>query len=210
VITIPTALIKKPILILLVAGLLLPLRADECLLNGDFSEGLSHWYGDGELASDVAKELAKKNDPLASAPSAALNPGIVIHLKSSRWSKLTQEFTTNNLKMSLKVNYTLSPDCSFSAKSDYYSDVFTAVGLNGYVTRRLSPGNWAVILTDLGTLWCYYFACQPDKNSSESQTFKADSGGAADTMKTEFHKTITVAFPPGRGNVTVNLISLKN
>jgi len=203
-----STVMKKLLIACLILISLFPLKADEWLQNGDFSDGLSHWYGDGQLASDLAKSTS---DPLAPTPSTPIANGIVLQLKPDRWSKMTQEFTTDTLKMTLTVNYTLSSDCAFSDKADFYHDIFASLGFRGYGPRSVSPGEWTVILSDLGTKWCYYFRTQPNKDANAaSQTFQANYSQAGENMKPALHKTITVGFPPGRGNVTITLISLKN
>lgn len=183
----------------------LPLHADEWLQNGDFSDGLTHWYGDGQLAS----ELAKNDDPLASSTAAAPQ-GVVVQLKPNRWSKLSQEFTTDTLKMSLTIKYTPSADCVFSDKADYYHNIFDSLGMGAYSPRSVPIGSWAVVMTDLGTGWCYYFSHPFDKAASGSQTFQANASAANDNMKPALHKTVTLAFPPGKGSVTVTYVSLKD
>jgi len=192
----------------------LPLRADEWLQNGNFSEGLSHWYGDGEMAADAAKRAKEQSDPLSTAPPPSIvdNPGVVIQLKSASWSKLTQEFTTDTLSMDLTVNFIASADCAFTDKDTAYTDIFKSLGFRNYMPKKIATGAWSVLLTDKGTNWCFYSSQMPKLNpgSPTPQSFQTSFSGAGEKMKPDLHKTITIAFPPGQGSITLTLVSLKS
>ena len=73
-------------LVALVFALALPLRADNWLENGDFTDGISHWHGGGRSPADFASDNPlQASDPFTSK-------GLIIPLKHLDWTKVAQDF----------------------------------------------------------------------------------------------------------------------
>jgi hypothetical protein len=183
----------KLVIILMIAASSLTLRAD-ILANGDFSDGTAHWKGDatpGDLAS----------------AGFMMSPGVVIELNDSKWTKISQDFDTQENELQFSITYQTSPDCAFSEiKSKVNRDISQIIGL------RLKKGNpivlpeeaWMVILVDYAKNLVTSFAIKPVLGASGRQTVT----GTIPRLEAHENKTLYLAFPPGQGSVTLTNVSL--
>jgi hypothetical protein len=183
----------KLMIILMIAASSLTLRAD-ILANGDFSDGTAHWKGD-----------ATPGDPASAG--LMMSPGVVIELNDSKWTKISQEFDTQENELSFSITYQTSSDCAFStAKSKMSRDISQIIGL------QLKKGNpmvlpqdsWMVILVDYAKNLVTYFAVKPVLGAPGLQTVT----GTIPRLEAHEDKTLYLAFPPGQGSVTLTNISL--
>ena len=69
---------------------LFPACGGELLKNGDFSDGKTHWFGDGVAPADLAPD-----NPLAAKNPEAATKELVVPLNPHHWTKVTQEFRTH-------------------------------------------------------------------------------------------------------------------
>jgi hypothetical protein len=183
--------------VLLVLACALPLRADEALQNGNFSEGITHWHGDGRSPADFASDNPlESSDPFTSQ-------GLIIPLKHVAWSKVAQDFKGKIAAGVLTVTYKLSPDLSFSEKPEDYLNIPNQLSW-GWRAFNTPPGDWLVFISAFGDTKGMYYLVQPKTGSSDVQTFRDNV-----TQLTPLEEqTITLAFPPGTGTVVVLSISL--
>lgn len=111
-----------PLAFLLLLVLTWPLRADVGIQNGDFSDGISHWHGDGRAPADFATD-----NPLQ-AQDPTTSKGMIIPLKHSTWCRAEQDFTTGSGNGELTVTYMVSADLAFSTNADDYTNMPQQLG----------------------------------------------------------------------------------
>ena len=175
----------------------LPLRADECLQNGDFTDGISHWHGNGRSPADYASDNPlEASDPFTSK-------GLIVPLKHVFWSKVAQDFTGKIANGVLSVTFKLSSDFAFSAKPDDYLNVPSQLGW-GWQSFNTPPGDWLIFISALGNTKGNYYLIAPKTGSSDPQTFQFKVG----ILTPLEEQTITLAFPPGTGTVVVLNVSI--
>ena len=182
---------KTIALALLTLALALPLHADVGIQNGDFSDGTSHWHGDGRSPTDFASD-----NPLA--PSDPLtSKGMIVPLKHSTWTKVEQDFDPGSGVGVLTVTYLVSPDTTFSTKPDDYSNMPGHLGW-GWKTFDIPPGCWMVDFTDSTGLKGMHDDIKLSGSPGTPQTIKMK------IMATPHDKTtLTIAVPPGEGKFVV-------
>jgi hypothetical protein len=183
---------------MLLLALLLPLRADECLQNGDFADGITHWHGDGRSPAAFASD----NPLQASDPFTAT--GIIIPLKHVSWSKIAQDFKGNIASGVMTVTFKVSPDLAFSDKPEDYTNVPAQLGW-GWQAFSTPPGAWLVFTSSHGDTKGERYVVKPKTGTSDPQTvrFKVN-----DLTPLE-DQTITLAFPPGTGTIVVLGVSIQ-
>jgi len=182
---------------LLVLACALPLRADEALQNGNFSDGITHWHGDGRSPADFASDNPlQSSDPFVSA-------GLIVPLKHVSWCKVAQDFRGKIATGVLTVTYKLSPDFAFSDKPEDYTNVPNQLGW-GWKSFNTTPGEWLVFISSLGDTRGTYYKVKPKTGLSDTQTVKMK---VKDLTPLE-DQTLTLAFPPGTGTVVVLEVSL--
>jgi hypothetical protein len=182
---------------LLVLACALPLRADECLQNGDFTDGISHWRGDGRSPADFASDNPLgKPDPLTSK-------GLIIPLKHTAWAKVAQDFRGKIASGVLSITYELSPDLAFSDKPGDYVNIPAQLNW-GWKPFNTPPGEWLIFISKFGDTAGNYFKIQPTPGSGDPQTrrFKME------TLTPLEKQTITLVFPPGTGTMVILNVSL--
>ena len=190
-----------PYLAFLIVGLG-PLRADNCVQNGDFANGADHWRGDGQSPADLA---AASSDPFAK-PDPMLSKGLIIPLKEHSWTKITQDFRTKSADLELKIDYLLAPGTQFSSSPDDYVNIPKQIDNLMYLTFNISPQQLIVQFTDFGNgAKGEYFKFAPKFDSTALQTLHAQ---VSDFTPLE-HEVVTIAFPPGKGYVVLQDISLE-
>src|ERR1700735_651778 len=70
------------------------IRAGDIILNGNFSDGKTHWHGDGD-APDIGGSR-------------------VLTLNPDRWTVVYQDFSAEATQLRLKVTYSYSDDCTLA------------------------------------------------------------------------------------------------
>ena len=194
------ALMKLIAFMLLAVAVILPARADgdNWIQNGDFADGLSHWYGGGRSPADFASDNPlQQSDPFTSK-------GLIIPLKSQMWTKVAQDFKGKVASGVLTVTYKVSSDFAFSTKPEDYVNMPDKIGYDGWKAFNTPPGTWVVFLSDFGTSRGEYYELKPRLGSIEPQTYRALIKG----MTPYANKTITLAFPPGTGVLVVLSVSM--
>jgi len=182
---------------LLVLACALPLQADNWLQNGDFIDGITHWYGDGRAPADFAGD-----NPLAK-PDPFTSKGLIIPLKHVAWTKVAQDFKGKSTGGVLTITYMVSPDLAFSDKSDDYQNMPDHIGYDGWAAFNTPPGQWVFFVSDFGSSRGIYNTIKPTLGSSTPQTYHAKIRGLTPLED----KTLTLAFPPGTGTVVILSIS---
>jgi hypothetical protein len=185
---------------LLAFALALPLHADNLLQNGDFTDGITHWHGDGRSPADFASD-----NPLASSDPFT-SKGLIIPLKHLDWTKVAQDFKGKSASGVMTITYMVSPDLAFSTKPDDYVNMPDHIGYDAWQAFNTPPGQWIVFLSDFGSAHGTYYEIKPKLGSSDVQTYREPVRGL-----TPFEdKTITLAFPPGSGTLVILSVSLED
>jgi hypothetical protein len=182
---------------LLVLTCALPLRAEDWLQNGDFSDGINHWHGDARSPADFAAD-----NPFAK-PDPLTRKGLIVPLKHVAWSKVAQDFKGKISSGILTITYMVAPDLVFSDKSDDYTNIPDKLGW-GWQSFDTPPGEWIVFIDDFNTTRGTYYTIKPKLGSSDPQKYQARVTGLTPLED----KTITLAFPPGSGNFIVLSVSI--
>ena len=197
----PMKKLLYPLLFALLACL--ALRADDdtdnWLQNGDFANGADHWRGDGRTPADMAPD-----DPFAK-PDPLLSSGLIIPLKDRQWTKVTQNFRTKASELVLVIKYILSPGLTFSDQDDDYNNIPKQIDNNIYGPFNLSKHQCMALFTDFGNgAKGQYIYWVPTLGSSEVQTL---THRVTNFSQLE-DEVVTIAFPPGQGNVILKSVSL--
>jgi hypothetical protein len=187
----------KKLVIVLVLLSLINVRADTNLLqNGDFSDGIAHWEGDCHSPDSDSVDL--------SAASAPPTTGIVVKLRHSDWTKVTQDFDGNIGEYLLTLNYSFSPGLKFSTNPDDYQNVPAKEGFSLFRSFDSDPGSWVIILSDLGAARFSYWKIAPNMTAGAQRALATVHLDSDDTHK----KGFCLLFPPGDGIITLQSISL--
>jgi hypothetical protein len=179
----------------------LPLRGDEEIHNGDFSEGTAHWISDGKVPTADNGDA----DPFAK-PTTPPPAGMSMDLRSSRWSKMSQEFTAHSPDVTLTIVYTLSDDTVFSERAEDYVNVAEQIGCTGLMSFNTPPSNLVAIVNDPAKGRFNYYMIKPILSNGGTQTFSGKLGG----LVAGEDKLFILAFPPGQGTVTIKSVSISD
>jgi hypothetical protein len=186
------------LLTLIILACALPLRADNWLQNGDFVDGITHWYGDGRSPADFASDNPLQgSDPFTSK-------GLIIPLKHLDWTKVAQDFKGKLASGVMTITYMVSKDLAFSDKDDDYKNMPDHIGYDGWLAFNTPPGDWIVFVSDFGSSHGTYYEIKPKLGSTDVQTFQAPVRGLTPLQD----KTMTLAFPPGTGMIVILSVSL--
>jgi hypothetical protein len=189
---------KTVLIALVVLACALPLRAD-ILANGDFTDGPAHWKGD-------AKEIT--SDDL----TAGNQPGVVVTLKKDAWTKIYQTFSTHEKEVQYSITFKLSSDYqvdqspydpssgSVSGPSPGLDDIEGVYPLYAYTYN----GVWTLVVREFGGTGWNYIHPRPDPKKTDSQTLT----GSIRRLTDHAEKILILAFPPGKGTVTLTNITL--
>jgi hypothetical protein len=170
------------------------IRADDIILNGDFSDGKTHWHGDGDVP-DIGGSL-------------------VITLKPDKWTVVYQEFSAEATQVRLKITYSYSADCTLAQPRSPDTlvppldadSLEAATGLPNVIGNINLPGTaaWMVVMTSGGRFRGEHpvYAKSSDSNprtyattlTEWSRQFNADD--------------LCLAFPPGQGTVTITSVKV--
>jgi hypothetical protein len=190
---------KLSYLTLLLLALLAPVRADDggnLIQNGDFSDGINHWYGGGRSSTDYASDNPMQaSDPLTSK-------GLIIPLKAETWTKVAQDFKGTAAGGQLTITYKVSKDFAFSTKSDDYVNMPDKIGYDGWRSVDTKIGTFVLFLSDFGSSRGHYWMLSPKPVADEQKVQFNVSG-----MTPHEDKTITFAFPPGTGLIVITSVT---
>ena len=178
------------------------LEADNLLQNGDFTDGSTHWQGDGKSAADYAHD----NPMVTSDPFTS--KGLIVQLDPHRWTKVSQAFKGNNsARYVFAINYMVSSDLSLSQNTDDYKNMADKIRVEGFDSWshfNIGVGQFFDGIDDLGTLRGFYEKFSPKLGTSEIQKF-VDVGPP---IAAGGNKVVAVAFPPGTGTIVILNISV--
>jgi hypothetical protein len=186
-------------LFVLMVAYALPLRADEALQNGDFSDGIAHWHGDGRSPADFSSD----NPLQASDPFTA--KGIIIPLKGTSWTRVQQDFRSTFSAGVFTVTYKVSPNLVFSDKPEDYQGIPALLGW-GWKPFNGPPGNWMLDITGKDGTMGRHWTVKPKTGTNAEQTVKFK---LSDLTPLD-DETLTLAFPPGTGMVVVLSVSVSD
>ncbi len=182
----------------LLMTIVIPLRADDWLANGDFSGGKDHWYGQAKWPEDfAAADPFTPADPLTSK-------GMIIPLKSSSWVAAFQDFKGKTPTAILRITYVVAPNTSFSTRPEDYRNMPDKIGWDSWAPFNTPPGSFVVFISELAQAHGRYYLVHPKTSNPGEQHFQAP----VNSMTPWSQKTIALAFPPGEGTVVVHKVSL--
>ncbi len=193
---------KRLALALLLSAAFIPGRADEQLKNPDFADGRSHWQGDGE---SVAQANNADATPSFSENNATTGSGLLLKLSSRDWVKVTQDFRPLAAAGTLTVVYELSDGLTFSTDFDDYKNIPAKIDYANFQSFDILAGKWIMTIFESADTQLKYYAITP-KTGTQLQTFKTRIEG----LVVRDDKTICIAFPPGRGTVTLHHVGLSD
>ena len=185
-------------LLTLALALTSPLQADDGIQNGDFTDGITHWHGDGRSPADFASD-----NPMAPADPLT-SKGLIIPLKHTAWSKVAQDFRSKTGTGTLSITFIESPDLTFSTKPEDYQNMPSQLGW-GWKTFDIPPGCWMVSVNDSTGTVGFHSGVKPDGAPGTVHTFRVSMKGKPDDTN-----TLTICIPPGTGNFIVLNVSLIN
>jgi hypothetical protein len=174
-------------------------RADELLLNEDFSNGAVSWDGDGRAAGD--------SDSInLSDPGVSTGGGLVVQLDPGHWTKVSQRFEPRDPTVTLKVIYTVAPGTTFAKLRSNHFDLSTKLGFIRSKPIQFPNRNWVVIVFNVaGGNW-KYFKVAPNFDSTAAQYVSGHVAG----MVAHEEEAICLGFPPGQGSITLHYVGLSN
>jgi len=182
-------------------------RADSAIiLNGNFSDGKTHWHGAGDAPDSGGK--------------------LVITLKPDKWTVVRQNFSASASAVMLKINYSFSDDCTLGKNGDALAPPLTPTALdeacgldnNIYNVTLDKSEVWTVVLVSGGSLISEYpvysgksggvngyYRTQNTTDANGNQTFTAqlkqwDAQFLSDDL--------CLCFPPGQGTVTLTDVEI--
>jgi hypothetical protein len=196
---------KALLFALIILACAFPLQADNLLQNGDFSDGKTHWHGDGKTPDEYAQDN-QDNPPATSDP--LMSKGLIIQLKPDRWTKIAQDFKgDNSTHYVFTLTYKVSPDLTLSNKADDYANIADHIRFEGYESWppvSIAIGQFFETVGDLDDYKGFYEKFPPKLGSSDTQTY-VDPGPPISPLG---NKMVTVAFPPGTGTVVILNVSV--
>lgn len=189
---------KSLAFILLLVACVLPVHADSWLDNSDFADGLNHWRGNGRSPADMASD-----NPM-DAPNPLLSKGLILPLRGADWDKIAQDFRGKNTSAVLTITYQITPGTAFSEKADDYANIPDQMHYDGWKPFAVLPGTWVAFISDMGSAHGVYYKIKPDMTATGPQSIRANITGLTPFSD----KTLTIAFPPGTGNVVLLNVSM--
>jgi hypothetical protein len=190
---------KKFVIALFLIGSVQMISADNVLKNSDFTEGAVDWHGDGRTPTDL-----KPTDALDTSAVDYGDKGLVIPLKAHEWTKVVQEFRTENSSLTLHCTYKLVPNTTFSQNDDDYKNVPHQIGFDAWAPFNGKKGGWMMLVSDFTKARIFYHTVLPQMDSANEQSFT----DTVNSLVPEDEKTVCLAFPPGTGAVILLHVSL--
>lgn len=181
---------KTLLSLLLLTGMGAACADDNLLQNGDFSDGIAHWYGN------------------VKSPDTVLGPGAesgaIIELRPHEWTMATQEFTAKSGTYKLHVTFTLSDGTHFSKELTDYINIPVQLKFADEKPLDAEPGQWVVVATKSSATQdpLTWTVNAHSVAGPQSYTFTIDSTSSTDTQ------TLLLGFPPGHGTVTLLHVGL--
>lgn len=178
-------------LLFALAAAILPVRAD-ILANGDFQNGSAHWDGDRKTDTD--------------------SPSLTITLKHDTWTKVYQKFHSADSALKVHVAYQFSADCTFLPQNgdagffvtDGVIRDITGERLANVMSDPLPIGGFISVVFD-PTKPLVFTSLLHGNLSSDPQ----EAGGFFYDLNPHEEKIFYIAFPPGKGTVTLTHVSLE-
>jgi hypothetical protein len=163
--------------------------AGNLLQNGDFSNSNNRWEGDGKTNPSFGK-------------------GLIVQLSPNSWTKVWQDFKGDQgVSDTLTLTYKVSPDLTVSDKQEDYANILPRIQFEdyqGYGPVGIPTGYFLAWIGDLTNHASRYerYRVKPDIGDTQkiAHTFP-NSLPLADKM-------VTLAFPPGTGNVVILSVSV--
>ena len=187
---------KQLALALVALCLAFPLRAQNVIENGDFTDGITHWHGDCRSPADFASDTPfAKPDPLTSK-------GLIIPVKHSAWSKVSQDFKSKTGAGTLTITYLVSPDLAFSTKDEDYDNMPEHLGW-GWKSFKIPTGSWMISLNDSTGLSGYHYAIKASGAPGAPQTCTLTLKATPNDKN-----TLTICIPPGAGTFVLLNVSV--
>ncbi len=182
----------KTLILLFSLAALIAVRADDDLLqNGDFSNGLAHWYGNLQAVANVPE-----------AGSTAQNAG-VIKLRHGDWTKVTQDFEVKAGTYQLHVTFAPSPETHFSTQVTDYMSIPDKVGIPDEHPTDANPGQWVIAVSDATAASSLWWRVDVSKNAGpQSYSFTVKG------INFSNRQSLMLAFPPGSGYIILTNVSL--
>lgn len=191
----------------------------EILQNPDFSDGSTHWHGDCKPAGD------DMTTDFTSSSTANVK-GIVVDLRHSNWTKVTQDLDNYpykfNQDMVLTVVYQTSSDFAFSTQNSDYGSAASEVGfpnaplpiragmIEAFIDIPPASRTSSSVSGSVDTITIY-----PDRVGTAQFTPATDASPQTFTAHInppppvpDSKPTLCLAFPPGSGTVTLLKVSL--
>jgi hypothetical protein len=173
------------------------LWADSLMQNGDFSDGDTHWQGDGKTPRAYAEgNPAALTDPLTSK-------GLIVTLQSTSWTRIFQSFPSDKgTRYSIVVTYKLSPNLALSKNAADYAEISKRIQIPGFEdfgSMAIQPGQFYGTVGDPSSTTLAMEVFQPQLGSSEVQTYQH----TYPPIPPLGNKTVALAFPPGTGMVVI-------
>jgi hypothetical protein len=189
---------------LLSMAMAISVHGSDILLNGDFSDGKTHWHGDGDA-------------PGGSGGGASGGGGLVITLNPDKWTAVTQRFSASTTALKLKITYSLSNDCTLGKTGDKLIPPLTsdaldeACGVSSSMNIPMSKFElWKVIVVSGGWPMTEDFVrkfrdSNPADNGSGERTYSSDINSWVGVFT---DCNLCLCFPPGQGSVTLTEVKL--
>jgi hypothetical protein len=183
---------KTLALLLFLAGGSVVLADTDVLENGSFSDGITSWEGDVHTAG-------------GSSDDSNSTSGVVVGLRSSDWTKISQVFDGKSGDYLLTITYTTTPGMTISNRAEDYQNTTLKMGLNGMAPINTQTGDWVLMVVDSGSARSEYWQITPTINGTGVQTIKTQvSLKSGDDHKKGFY----LGFPPGSGTINLQSITL--
>lgn len=172
----------------------LPAAANDILLNGDFSDGKTHWHGNGNAPDEGGK--------------------LIITLNPDHWTGVYQTFSAESPALQSKVTYSISDDCSLGAAAPSgglappltSAELLEATGLQNNIFNITVeyPHTWVVALVNNGMLVNESFSeIDPKRNNPHTLTTTITPW-----IGQFVGVDLCLVFPPGHGTVTLSKVEL--
>jgi len=188
---------KLSLAFLLIASIQL-VHADNVLKNSDFTDGAVNWHGDGRTPADM-----KPQDALDTSTTDYGDKGLIIPLKAHEWTKIVQEFKTNNSSLILNITFKMAPNTVFSTKDEDYTNVPHSIGFDAWLPFNGKRGGWMTMVSDFTKMRIFYDTIIP-KPGNDQETYDE----TINSLVPEDEKTVCLAFPPGTGAVILLHVSM--
>ena len=188
---------KNLLLALIILACPCSLRADSLIQNGDFSDGNTHWQGDGKTPRAYAG-----GNP-AALPDPLTGKGLIVTLNPASWTRIFQSFPSDKgTRYSIVVTYKLSANLTLSKDPAAYAEISKRIQIPGFEdfgSMTIQPGQFYGTLGDPSSTTIAMEVFSPKLGSTEVQTYQH----TYPPIPALGNKTVALAFPPGTGTVVI-------